>query len=81
MLYELGYSLQANRKTKEGGRHPEWRPRGNPYEVRVHDFIDPSKGKAIPYGVYDLGLNRGWVSVGIDHETASFAVNTILQCA
>jgi hypothetical protein len=121
LLYELDYSLQANRKTKEGGRHPdrdaqfqhinarvsrqlerrqpaisvdakkkelvgnfknggrEWRPRGSPHHVRVHDFIDPSKGKAIPYGVYDLGLNRGWVSVGIDHETASFAVNTILR--
>jgi hypothetical protein len=121
LLHQLDYSLQANRKTKEGGRHPdrdaqfqhintrvsrqlarrqpaisvdakkkelvgnfknggrEWRPRGNPHQVRVHDFIDPSKGKAIPYGVYDLGLNRGWVSVGIDHETASFAVNTILR--
>jgi hypothetical protein len=62
---------------KNGGR--EWRPRGNPHQVRVHDFIDPGKGKAIPYGVYDLGLNLGWVSVGIDHETASFAVNTILR--
>lgn len=119
LLYDLGYSLQANRKTKEGARHPdrdaqfrhinarvlrqlrrrqpaisvdtkkkelvgdfknggsEWRPRGKPHRVRVHDFIDPQKGKAIPYGVYDLGLNRGWVAVGIDHDTAAFAVNTI----
>ena len=119
LLYDEGYSLQANRKTKEGSRHPdrdaqfrhinarvvrqlrlgqpaisvdakkkepvgdfknagrEWRPRGSPERVRVHDFIDPEKGKAIPYGVYDLGMNRGWVAVGIDHDTASFAANTI----
>jgi len=119
LLYDLGYSLQANRKTKEGARHPdrdaqfrhinarvlrqfrlrqpaisvdtkkkelvgdfknggrEWRPGGNPQRVRVHDFIDPKKGKAIPYGVYDLALNRGWVTVGIDHDTAAFAVHTI----
>jgi hypothetical protein len=119
LLYDLGYSLQGNRKTKEGARHPdrdaqfryinaavehqlrlrqpavsvdtkkkelvgdfknsgrEWRPKGEPQEVRVHDFIDPTKGKAIPYGVYDLARNRGWVTVGIDHDTASFAVNTI----
>jgi hypothetical protein len=119
LLYDLGYSLQANRKTKEGARHPdrdaqfrhinarvvrqfrrrhpavsvdtkkkelvgdfknggrEWRPRGTPDRVRVHDFLDPTKGKAIPYGVYDLALNRGWVAVGIDHDTATFAVNTL----
>jgi hypothetical protein len=119
LLYDLGYSLQGNRKTKEGARHPdrdaqfrhintrvvrqlrlgqpavsvdtkkkelvgdyknggrEWRPRGKPVSVRVHDFIDPKKGKAIPYGVYDLAMNRGWVAVGIDHDTAAFAVNTI----
>ena len=119
LLYDLGYSLQSNRKTKEGTRHPdrdaqfrhinarvagqlqgrqpaisvdtkkkelvgdfknggrEWRPQGTPEPVRVHDFIDPKKGKAIPYGVYDLAMNRGWVSVGIDHDTAAFAVNTI----
>lgn len=119
LLYDLGYSLQGNRKTKEGTRHPdrdaqfrhinsrvvrqlrlrqpaisvdtkkkelvgdyknggrEWHPRGNPVPVRVHDFIDPKKGKAIPYGVYDLAMNRGWVTVGIDHDTAAFAVNTI----
>jgi hypothetical protein len=119
LLYDLGYSLQANRKTREGARHPDrddqfrhinaamarqfrrrqpaisvdtkkkelvgdfknagqqWRPQGKPHRVRVHDFIDPTKGKAIPYGVYDLGLNKGWVTVGIDHDTATFAVNTI----
>jgi hypothetical protein len=119
LLYGLGYSLQANRKTKEGTRHPDrdgqfrqinagvarqlrrgqpaisvdtkkkelvgefknggrdWRPRGEPQPVRVHDFLDPTKGKAIPHGVYDLALNKGWVTVGIDHDTASFAVNTI----
>ena len=119
LLYDLGYSLQGNRKTREGTRHPdrdaqfrhinarmagqlrmrqpaisvdtkkkelvgdfknagrEWRPRGTPEPVRVHDFIDPTKGKAIPYGVYDLAMNRGWVSVGIDHDTAAFAVHTI----
>jgi hypothetical protein len=119
LLYDLGYSLQANRKTTEGARHPdrdrqfryinaevtrqlrrghpaisvdtkkkelvgdfknggrEWRPRGAPHPVRVHDFIDPEKGKAIPYGVYDLALNKGWVTVGMDHDTAAFAVNTI----
>jgi len=54
-----------------------WRPRGNPERVKVHDFLDPEKGKAIPYGVYDLGRNLGWVSVGVDHDTASFAVATI----
>jgi hypothetical protein len=119
LLSDQGYSLQANRKTKEGTGHPdrnaqfehinrkvqaqmgtgqpaisvdtkkkelvgnfknsgrEWRPKGQPAEVKVHDFVDPQKGKAIPYGVYDLGRNVGWVSVGIDHDTATFAVNTI----
>jgi hypothetical protein len=119
MLRELGYSLQANQKTREGGRHPdrdaqfrhinakvadwmrrghpaisvdtkkkelvgdfknggrEWRPHGRPTQVRVYDFIDRTKGKAIPYGVLDLAKNRGWVSVGIDHDTSAFAVNTI----
>jgi len=117
LLHDLDYSLQSNRKTKEGARHPdrdaqfrhinalvarqmrlrqpaisvdtkkkelvgdfknggrEWRPRGNPQRVRVHDFIDPKKGKAIPYGVYDLALNKGWVAVGIDQS--AFAVHTI----
>lgn len=119
LLHEAGYSLQGNRKTREGKNHPdrnaqfehindrvtaqlkkgepaisvdtkkkelvgdfknagrEWRPKGRPEDVRVHDFIDKEKGKAIPYGVYDVGRNVGWVSVGIDHDTASFAVNTI----
>ena len=119
LLWEQGYSLQGNRKTKEGENHPdrntqfeyinrrvrrqlaarqpaisvdtkkkelvgdfknagcEWRPKGQPERVRVHDFLDKKKGKAIPYGVYDLGRNAGWVSVGVDHDTAAFAVQTI----
>ena len=59
---------------KNGGR--EWRPQGQPEKVRVHDFVTP-QGRAIPYGVYDLGANMGWVSVGITHDTAEFAVATI----
>jgi len=119
LLHEMGYSLQANRKTKEGDSHPdrnaqfehintrvqryinqkqpvisvdtkkkelvgdfknngqEWRPKGNPEKVRVHDFVIPELGRAAPYGVYDLAQNTGWVSVGVDHDTASFAVETI----
>jgi len=119
LLTKAGYSLQANRKTLEGSRHPdrnkqfehihrevlrqqrsgqpvisvdtkkkelvgdfkregrEWCPRGQARRVRVHDFIIPEKGKAIPYGVYDLARNEGWVSIGIDHDTATFAVNSI----
>jgi hypothetical protein len=119
LLHEMGYSLQANRKTKEGNSHPDrnaqfeyinarvqqymdlrqpvisvdtkkkelvgdfknggqdWRPRGNPEKVRVHDFLIPELGRAAPYGIYDLTQNTGWVSVGIDHDTASFAVETI----
>jgi transposase len=119
LLHELGYSLQANAKTREGRQHPdrdaqfehinatvatalasgepvisvdtkkkelvgdfrnggrEWRPRGEPVEVRTHDFKDPELGKAIPYGVYDLANDEGWVSVGIDHDTAQFAVASI----
>ncbi len=119
LLQQLGYSLQANRKTIEGSRHPdrnaqfehinarvraclrqgepaisvdtkkkelvgnfknggrEWRPRGQPQRVQVHDFVQPQLGRAIPYGVYDLGANTGWVSVGIDHDTAAFAVASI----
>jgi hypothetical protein len=119
LLHEAGYSLQANRKTREGASHPdrnaqfehinawvrqfqerdqpaisvdtkkkelvgdfrnagqEWRPQGRPAEVRVHDFLDKNLGKAIPYGVYDLLNNQGWVSVGIDHDTALFAANSI----
>jgi Rhodopirellula transposase DDE domain len=119
LLRTLGYSLQANRKTREGASHPdrdaqfgylneqvkaalaagepaisvdtkkkeligdfknggrEWRLRGEPEAVRVHDFLIPGLGRAVPYGVYDIGENAGWVSVGIDHDTASFAVNAI----
>jgi len=62
---------------KNAGR--EWRPQGDPEKVRVHDFIDKELGKVAPYGVYDLTWNNGWVSVGIDHDTAAFAVATIRQ--
>ncbi len=55
----------------------EWRPAGDPEPVKVHDFIDPALGKANPYGVYDLAADTGWVSVGTDHDTAAFAVETI----
>ena len=55
----------------------EWLPTGNPTTVKVYDFIDKDLGKAIPYGVYDIANNEGWVSVGISHDTASFAVSTI----
>ena len=119
LLAELGYSLQANRKTKEGadnpdrdaqfnyinkqvaaflrGDHPvisvdtkkkelvgdfknagqEWQPKGEPERVKGHDFPDPELGKVNPYGVYDQGANVGWVSVGTDHDTAEFAVESI----
>jgi transposase len=60
---------------KNAGR--EWQPKGTPEEVRVHDFIDPGLGKVAPYGVYDLTANAGWVNVGIDHDTAEFAVESI----
>jgi hypothetical protein len=60
---------------KNGGR--QWRPRGEPAGVRTHDFPDEQLGKAIPYGVYDLAANAGWVSVGTDHDTAAFAVESI----
>ncbi len=118
-LAEQGFSLQANRKMREGKQHPdrnaqfeyinetvkrfqrrgqpvvsvdtkkkelvgefrnvgrEWRPRGRPEEVRMHDFPDPKVNKAIPYGVYDLTRNEGWVSVGLDHDTARFATASI----
>jgi hypothetical protein len=62
---------------KNAGR--EWQPMGEPVPVRVHDFIDPDLGKAIPYGVYDLGRNEGWVNVGIDHDTPEFAVASIAR--
>ena len=119
LLRAAQYSLQGNRKTREGSSHPdrnaqfefistsvkrfmkrgqpavsvdakkkekvgdfknggeEWFPKGVPEEVRVYDFLIKSLGKATPYGVYDLLQNRGWVSVGIDHDTAQFAVNSI----
>jgi hypothetical protein len=118
-LRDMGYSLQANRKTREGSQHidrdaqfqyintqakaflaanepvisvdtkkkeligtfknngREWRPKGSPELVNVHDFIDPKLKRAVPYGVYDLTNNVGWVSVGTDRDTATFAVNTI----
>jgi hypothetical protein len=119
LLEDMDYSLQANRKTREGKDHPdrdaqfnyinrkvkqfqrrgqpalsvdtkkkellgdfkqsgrEWRPQGCPEEVRVHDFRDKQLGIGIPYGVYDLTRNKGWVSVGIDHDTAEFATETL----
>lgn len=119
LLKAAGYSLQSNRKTQEGGDHPdrnaqfehinatvltfqkrdqpvisvdtkkkelignfknagqEWRPKGEPEQVLVHDFMDKELGKAIPYGVYDVTGNEGWVSVGIDHDTARFAAEAI----
>lgn len=119
LLAELDYSLQSNKKTKEGMSHPdrdrqfkyinkvvklfqknhlpaisvdtkkkenigdyknsgkEYRPKGNPIKTNTHDFPNKKLGKAAPYGVYDLVQNKGWVSVGISHDTAEFAVNTI----
>ena len=62
---------------KNAGR--QWRPKGKPEPVRIHDFVVPEQGKAIPYGVYDLHRNEGWVSIGIDHDTARFAVRTIAR--
>ena len=119
LLKAAGYSLQANRKTREGSSHEdrnaqfehinrrvlrfqkqgepvvsidtkkkelvgefknagrEWEPQGQPVEVKVHDFPEKKLGKAIPYGVYDLASNEGWVSVGIDHDTAQFATASV----
>ncbi len=119
LLSDLGYSLQSNKKTKEGDDHPdrdmqfffiyekikkfqkaclpvisvdtkkkeligeyknngrEWQPKGQPIEVNGHDFPDKELGKVAPYGVYDITANKGWVSVGIDHDTAEFAVASI----
>ena len=118
-LRDLGYSLQANRKTREGTVNPdrdaqfthldaaaatflaagdpvisvdtkkkelvgdfkhngrEWQPQGQPEAVRVHDFMIPGLGRVSPYGIYDLAENAGWVNVGIDHDTAAFAVASI----
>ena len=58
---------------KDNGR--EGNPTGTPEAVNVHDFIDPKLGRAVPYGIYDIVDNKGWVSVGTDHDTASFAVH------
>ena len=119
LLKDLGFSLQANAKIREGRQHPdrdeqfqhindaiercrrgrqpaisvdtkkkelvgdfknsgrELRRKGRPEAVRVHDFVIPGKGRAVPYGVYDIAANEGWVSVGIDHDTAAFAVESI----
>jgi DNA-binding transcriptional ArsR family regulator len=119
LLHDLGYSLQANAKTREGSSHAdrdlqfryingqvaayaatgdpvisvdakkkelvdnfknlgrEWQPVGEPAEVNVYDFPDKAVGKAIPYGIYDVQANEGWVGVGGDHDTAAFAVETI----
>lgn len=119
LLKSMDYSLQSNRKTREGEDHPdrdaqfehiattvaqfqqrhrpvisidtkkkelvgnfynpgqEWAPKGEPIAVNVHDFPDKTLGKAIPYGIDDLAQNQGWVSVGIDHDTAEFAVESI----
>ena len=60
---------------RNGGR--EWRLQGDPQRVKVHDFVDKELGKAIPYGVYDVTNDSGWVSVGEDHDTAAFAVETL----
>jgi hypothetical protein len=119
LLKAAGYSLRANRKTREGASHEdrnaqfeyinrqvlkfqkegepvvsidtkkkelvgefknagrEWEPQGKPVEVKVHDFPEKELGKAIPYGIYDLARNEGWVSVGIDHDTAQFATASV----
>ncbi len=74
--------ISVDTKKKEvvgnlGNRGRQWQPKGAPVRVDVHDFPDPNIGKAIPYGVYDLGADQGWVSVGDDHDTAAFAVATI----
>ena len=121
LLKRKGFSLQANRKTREGKQHPDrnaqfehinrrvkaclrqeqpavsvdakkkevlgnrknagrtYRPKGKPREVDTHDFPDAALGKALPYGIYDLAYDEAWVSVGIDHDTAQFAVASIEQ--
>jgi hypothetical protein len=119
LLHGMGFSMQGNRKTREGSDHPdrdaqfryindtvadalaakqpvisadtkkkeligefknggrEWAPKGKPVEVNTHDFPSHACGKATPYGVYDVALNEGWVSVGISSDTAQFAANSI----
>lgn len=62
---------------KNAGR--EWQPHGQPEQTQVHDFEDKELGKVVPYGVYDVGKNSGWVSVGVDHDTSDFAVDSILS--
>ena len=121
LLHQLEYSLQANRKTREGIDNPdrnaqflyinenvkkflrsrqpaisvdakkkelvgdfsnsgrEYRKKGNPVETRMHDFPDKELGKALPYGIYDIESNEGWITIGIDHDTARFAANSILR--
>jgi hypothetical protein len=74
--------ISVDTKKKElvglfGSPGREWQPKGQPVRVNVHDFKDDQLGKAIPYGVYDLSANAGWVSVGIDHDTPAFAVQSI----
>jgi transposase len=73
-------SVDTKKKELVGQFHNsgrEWQPRGQPEQVKVHDFPDEELGKVIPYGVYDMATNTGWVSVGIDHDTAEFAVETL----
>src|SRR6266487_5715116 len=73
-------SVDAKKKEKVGNfanGGAEWRPQGDPERVNVHDFPSDAVGKAIPYGIYDLGANTGWVSVGTDHDTSAFAVETL----
>ena len=73
-------SVDTKKKELIGRYHnkgQQWRPKGEPEEVKIHDFIDPDEPKAIPYGVYDVAKNQGWVNVGCDHDTASFAVASI----
>ena len=119
LLHQQKFSLQGNRKTREGDAHPDrnaqfvhvnesvkaalasgepvisvdtkkkelvgdfknagqaWRPQGHPEDVRVHDFLIKELGRAVPYGIYDLASNAGWVSVGMSYDTAAFAVQTI----
>src|SRR5947209_18730335 len=75
-------SVDTKKKELVGNfRNPgrEYRPQGDPEEVRVHDFLIKELGRAVPYGVYDLAANSGWLSVGVDHDTAAFAVNSIRQ--
>ena len=78
--HQPAISVGTNKKEMVGGfknAGREWWPQCEPEPVRVHDFLIPQKGKAIPYGVYDLNRNEGWVSVEIDHDTATFAVRAI----